>query len=118
MMQMNVRDTVPGFDAMLRGIDLEKLMDERFDGFDHVGLVEKQKKRVAAFRQAIIMRDFDELILELGAKWREKERLRREGISVTKRAKSQAKEYDFPDELIQIALRSLDAHDKVRKVRV
>ena len=26
MMQMNVRDTVPGFDAMLRGIDLEKLM--------------------------------------------------------------------------------------------
>jgi len=113
MYSTNVRAAVPGFDAMLRGIDLDKLKDERFDGFDHVALVEKQKERVASFRQAIIMRDFDELILELGAKWREKERLRRKGISVTKQAKSQAKEYDFPDELIQIALRSINAEGAV-----
>ena len=37
--EMNVRDTVPEFDAMLRGIDLGKLMDERFTTDTHAALV-------------------------------------------------------------------------------
>ena len=116
--EMNVRDTVPGFDAMLRGIDLGKLMDERFTTDTHAALVAKQDHRVACFRQAIILRDFYGYMDEMGAKFREEERFRRARRTAAKEARAQGAEYDFPDELIQIALRSLDAHDKVRKVRV
>jgi hypothetical protein len=55
------------------------------------------------------MRDLDGHLNDLGQQWRAKEKLRRERISATKLGK----EYNFSDELIEIALRSLDGRDSV-----
>ena len=51
------------------------------------------------------MTNFMGTLNDIGQVWREKERIRREKIKATKEAEL----YDFPDELLQIALRSLDA---------
>ena len=87
------------------GIDLHDLWDERFSGKKHLELMEQHEERVLRWNTLQAMRDFEGTLNEIGEIHREKELQRRARISATK----QAKEYDFPDELLQIALRSLDA---------
>ena len=87
------------------GIDLHDLWDERFSGKRHLELVAEHEERVERWETLRAMSRFQGTLNELGDIHREKEALRRARISATK----QAKEYDFPDELLQIALRSLDA---------
>lgn len=87
------------------GIDLHDLWDERFSGKRHLELVAEHEERVERWETLQAMSRFQGTLNELGEIHREKEALRRARISATK----QAKEYDFPDELLQIALRSLDA---------
>ena len=106
---MNVRTAVRDFDANMLGIDLDTLEQERFRGRQHKELMATHQKRVEQFEAAKKMRDLDGHLDELGEKWRAKEKLRRERISASKLGK----EYNFPDELIEIALRSLDGRDSV-----
>jgi len=106
---MNVRTAVRGFDANMLGIDLDTLEQERFRGKQHKKLMAAHQKRLEQFEAAKKMRDFDGHLNEIGEKWRAKEKLRRERISATKRGQ----EYNFPDELLQIAIRSLDAGGSV-----
>jgi hypothetical protein len=87
------------------GIDLHDLWDERFSGVKHQELMQKHEQRVADWNTIQAMREFEGTLNEIGQIHRDKELLRRARISATK----QAKEYDFPDELLQIAIRSLDA---------
>jgi hypothetical protein len=91
------------------GIDLHDLWDERFSGKKHLELMEEHEGRVQNWDTLLAMRRFEGTLHELGHKHREKELLRRARISATK----QAKEYDFADELLQMALRSLDAQGSV-----
>jgi hypothetical protein len=91
------------------GIDLHDLWDERFSGPKHLELMEQHKDRVLRWNTLQAMRSFDGTLNDIGEIHREKEALRRARISATK----QANEYDFPDELLQIALRSLDASGAV-----
>ena len=91
------------------GIDLHDLWDERFSGVKHEGLMQEHEQRVANWNTIKAMQAFEGTLHEIGQIHREKELLRRARISATK----QAKEYDFPDELLQIAIRSLDAGDPV-----
>jgi hypothetical protein len=104
-----VINQVKGFEAFMRGIDLRKLNEERFSGKRHHQLMAEHRDRVAAYEQAVIMTNFTGTLNDIGEVWREKERIRREKIKATKEAKL----YDFPDELLQIALRSLDARGAV-----
>ena len=106
---MNVRTAVKDFDASMRGIDVNALEQERFRGKQHKELMALHEKRVEQFEVAKQMRDLDGHLNELGEQWRAKEKLRRERISATKLGK----EYNFSDELIEIALRSLDGRDSV-----
>jgi hypothetical protein len=108
-MAVNVRDVVPGFEAMLLGIDLFELELERFRGETHERLLAKHQQRVQAFEIAKIMRDFDGYLNEVGQMWRKKEEQRRARI----RASKQEPRYDFSDEQLQIARRSLSAKDSV-----
>jgi transglutaminase/protease-like cytokinesis protein 3 len=87
------------------GIDLHDLWDERFSGVKHEALMQEHEQRVADWNTIQAMRAFQGTLNEIGQIHREKEALRRARISATK----QAKEYDFPNELLQIAIRSLDA---------
>ena len=96
---------VKGFEAFMRGIDLRELRKERFAGKKHHQLMAQHRDRVAAYEQTVIMTNFMGTLNDIGQVWREKERIRREKIKATKEAEL----YDFPDELLQIALRSLDA---------
>ena len=91
------------------GIDLHDLWDERFSGVKHEGLMQEHEQRVGNWNTIKAMQAFEGTLHEIGQIHREKELLRRARISATK----QAKEYDFPDELLQIAIRSLDAGDSV-----
>ena len=91
-------------------IDLDTLMLEKFHTPTHLRLLKKHERRVAKFEQLNRWRAFDGHLNEIGEHWRDKEKLRRARISATK----QGERYNFSDELIQIALRSLDAHDTVR----
>jgi hypothetical protein len=86
------------------GIDLHDLWDERFSGKKHLELMEHHQERVLRWNTLQAMRDFEGTLNDIGQIHREKELQRRARISATK----QAKEYDFPDELLQIALRSLN----------
>lgn len=95
-----MRDT-----AQHLGIDLHDLWDERFSGKKHLELMEQHQGRVLRWNTLQAMRNFEGTLNEIGEIHREKQALRRARISATK----QAKEYDFPDELLQIAMRSLDA---------
>ena len=106
---MNVRTAVRDFDANMLGINLDTLEQERFRGRQHKELMAAHQKRVEQFEATKKMHDFDGHLDELGEKWRAKEKLRRERISASKLDK----EYNFPDELIEIALRSLDGRDSV-----
>jgi hypothetical protein len=91
------------------GIDLLDLWDERFYGARHHELMLEHEKRVENWNTVLAMQAFQGTLNEIGQIHRKKEALRRARISATK----QAKEYDFPDELLQIAIRSLDAKDSV-----
>jgi transglutaminase/protease-like cytokinesis protein 3 len=91
------------------GIDLLDLWDERFSGARHHELMVQHEKRVLNWNTVLAMEAFQGKLNEMGEIYRKKEALRRARISATK----QAKEYDFPDELLQIAIRSLDAKDSV-----
>ena len=91
------------------GIDLHDLWDERFSGKKHLELMEQHEGRVQNWNTLLSVRRFEGTLNELGQKYRQKELLRRARISATK----QAKEYDFPDELLQMALRSLNAEGSV-----
>ena len=91
------------------GIDLHDLWDERFYGVKHEALMQEHEQRVADWNTLKAMQAFEGTLHEIGQIHREKELLRRARISATK----QAKEYDFPDELLQIAIRSLDACDSM-----
>ena len=91
------------------GIDLHDLWDERFSGVKHEALMQEHEQRVADWNTIQAMRAFEGTLNDIGQIHREKELLRRARISATK----QAKEYDFPDELLQIAIRSLDAGGSV-----
>ena len=95
-------------------IDLDTLMLEKFHTGTHLRLLKKHERRVAKFQQLNRWRAFDGHLDEVGKYWRDKEKLRRERISATK----QGERYNFSDELIQIAMRSLDANDTLREVRV
>jgi hypothetical protein len=106
---MNVRTAIKDFDANMLGIDLDTLEQERFRGRQHKELMATHQKRVEQFEAAKKMRDLDGHLNEIGEKWRAKEKLRRERISASKLGK----EYNFPNELIQIAIRSLDARGGV-----
>ncbi len=106
---MNVRTAVKDFDANMLGIDVNTLEQERFRGQKHKELMTIHEKRVEEFEAAKKIRDHDGHLDDIGEKWRAKEKLRRKRISATKRGK----EYNFPDELIEIALRSLDGRDSV-----
>ena len=91
------------------GIDLHDLWDERFSGVKHEAMMQEHEQRVANWNTLKAMQAFEGTLHEIGQIHREKELLRRARISATK----QAKEYDFPDELLQIAIRSLDAGDSM-----
>ena len=91
------------------GIDLHDLWDERFSGKKHLELMGEHEERVARWDTVQAMKRFEGTLYEIGYIHREKEALRRARIIAAK----QAKEYDFPDELLQIALRSLDASGAV-----
>jgi hypothetical protein len=69
----------------------------------------EHEERVLRWETLKAMSVFDGTLREYGNIHREKEALRRARISATK----QAKEYDFPDELLTIALRSLNAGGSV-----
>lgn len=105
----NLREILPGFDAAMRNIDLEKLKDEFFTSEAHEKLVAIHRGRKEEYQARLRWQRFDSHLNEIGEMWREKERLRRARITATK----QAKEYDFPDELLQMAIRSLDAGGSV-----
>jgi excinuclease UvrABC ATPase subunit len=87
------------------GIDLHDLWAERFSGKKHLELMAEHEQRVSRWESVQAMSKFQGTLNEIGQIHREKEQLRRARISAGK----QAKEYDFPDELLQIALRSLNA---------
>ena len=91
------------------GIDLHDLWDERFSGVKHEQLMQAHEQRVADWNTIQAMRVFEGTLNEIGEIHRKKEMLRRARISATK----QGRDYDFPDELIQIAIRSLDAGGSV-----
>ena len=86
-------------------IDLHDLWDERFSGVKHEGLLQEHEQRLADWNTVQAMRAFEGTLNEIGEIHRKKEMLRRARISATK----QARDYDFPDEILQIAFRSLDA---------
>lgn len=86
------------------GIDLHDLWDERFSGKKHLELMAEHEERVELWNTVQAMERFEGTLYEIGYIHREKEALRRARIIATK----QANDYDFPDELLQIALRSLN----------
>jgi hypothetical protein len=102
---LNLQPSWPNNYAEQLGIDLHDLWEERFSGRKHLELMAEHEERVARWDTVQAMERFEGTLYEIGYIHREKEALRRARISATK----QAKEYDFPDELLQIALRSLDA---------
>jgi len=96
------------------GIDLEALMLERFHCTAHIKLAKIHKKRVARFEQFNRWVAFERHLDEAGQQWRDRETLRGARIREAK----QPEEYDFSDEVLDIAERSLDAQDSVRALRV
>lgn len=90
------------------GIDLHDLWDERFSGKKHLELMELHEQRVNNWNTLQAMRRFEGTLNEYGQVFREREQLRRLRISATK----QGLNYDFPEELIDIAIRSLEANSK------
>jgi len=109
MMEMNIRSAVPDFDAFMLGLDFEELIEERFSGEKHRELLRVHAKRLEKWAQIQRVEEFDGRLGLLGHQYRQREKLRRERIS----AKKQREEYDFPDEILQIALRSIDAQGSV-----
>jgi hypothetical protein len=91
------------------GIDLFELWEERFSGVKHEALMREHEERVLRWNTLQAMKQFEGTLDGFGQVWREREKLRRERI----KAKKAADEYDFPDEILQIALRSLDANGAV-----
>jgi len=91
--------------AEIMGIDLHDLWDERFSGVKHQALMREHEERVLRWNTLQAMQRFEGTLWEAGREHRETEALRRARMSATK----SAKEYDFPDELLQIAIRSLNA---------
>ncbi len=91
------------------GIDLHDLWEERFSGKKHLELMAEHEERVARWDTVQAMKRFEGTLYEIGYIHREQEALRRARIIATK----QANDYDFPDELLEIALRSLDAGGSV-----
>jgi hypothetical protein len=91
------------------GIDLHDLWEERFSGKKHLELMAEHEERVARWDAVQAMERFEGTLYEIGYIHRQREALRRARIIATK----QANDYDFPDELLQIALRSLDARGAV-----
>lgn len=91
------------------GVDLYNLWDERFSGRRHGELLALHQERIDRWETLKAMQRFEGTLYEIGQIHRDKEALRRARISAAKTAR----EYDFPDELLQIALRSLDAKDSM-----
>ena len=87
------------------GIDLHDLWEERFSGKKHLELMAEHEERIARWEAVQALERFEGTLYEIGYIHRQREALRRARIIATK----QANDYDFPDELLQIALRSLDA---------
>lgn len=105
----NLREILPGFDAAMQNIDLEKLREELFTSEAHEKLLAVHRGRKEDYQARLRWQRFEGHLDEIGQMWRQKEQLRRARIAATK----QAKEYDFPDELLQMAIRSLDAGGSV-----
>jgi hypothetical protein len=104
------RSSLPAnFEADLRGIDLDALRREAFFGPDHKFLMLKHQARVERWLWSSAFLNFEGHLNELGEMWREKERLRVERIKAT----VESKRYHFSDEVLQIAMRSLDANGSV-----
>jgi hypothetical protein len=89
------------------GIDLHDLWDERFSGKKHLELMELHEQRVNNWNTLQAMRRFEGTLNEYGQVYRERERLRRERISATKRGEN----YGFSKLMIEIAIRSLEANN-------
>jgi len=90
-------------------IDIDALMLEKFHTPSHYRLLRKHNRRVAKYQQHNRWVAFVGHLDEVGQKWREIEDLRRARIRAAKRPR----EYDFSDELVQIAVDSLDAKDSM-----
>lgn len=95
--------------ATQMGVDLHSLWDERFSGPRHGELLALHEERIERWETMKSMERFEGTLHEIGQIYREKEALRRARISAAKTSR----EYDFPDELLQIALRTIDAKDRV-----
>jgi hypothetical protein len=93
------------FEAELRGIDLDALRREAFFGPDHKFLLLQHEVRVQRWRWHSAFISFEGHLDEVGEMWRSRERLRVEKIKAT----VESKRYHFSDEVLQIAMRSLDA---------
>jgi hypothetical protein len=100
----SVSGAVKNLEASLRGIDLEALRNEAFSGPHHEALVRAHRDRVRRWELEVVFRRFYRTLNEYGEIHRRKERLRRERI----RAKKLEGRYTFSDEVLQIAMRSLD----------
>ena len=99
---------IPNFEALMRGINLEDLEKERFGTEEHEKLVKIHTQRVARFEQTVRFRDLAEKLAQI----------ERENMSIWMRRKAREKtrkeavEKDFPEHLIQMAMRSLEKNGR------
>ena len=105
----SLRRILPGFDAALLNIDLEKLEEERFGSKQHWELIVAHDRRAEEYKARLRWQKFEGHLEEIGELWRKKEELRRARIA----AKRNSDDYTFSDDVLNIAIRSLDARGSV-----
>lgn len=98
----SLRAIFPHFDATMLGIDIEKLVEERFTGPKHAALLEKHRERVANYEWRLQMANLERTLREVGNIHQQRELVRRAKISAAKNKQ------DFSPRLIEIAIRSLE----------
>ena len=105
----SLRRILPGFDAAMLDIDLEKLEEERFGSKHHWELMVAHDRRHQEYKARLRWQKFEGHLDEVGEMWRKKEQVRRARIA----EKRNFDRYTFSDDVLDIAIRSLNARDSM-----